>query len=105
MGANPWESPRGVTLIFSYICKLGPFFGVQNFEFRFFGVFRKINIFFGYEIFLIILGGILDYISRSFLCILRSFLKVKVQNLGYFLGLLKFQIFFWVLEIPDIFWG
>ena len=49
--ANPWESPRGVTLIFSYIRKLGPFFGVQNFEFRFFGVFRKINIFFGMKIF------------------------------------------------------
>ena len=25
---------------------------------------------------------------------LRSFLKVKVQNGGYFFGLLKFQIFF-----------
>ena len=34
---------------------------------------------------------------------LGSFLKVKVQNGGYFLGLLKFQIFFWgVLEILDI---
>ena len=31
------------------------------------------------------------------------FLKVKVQNRGYFLGLLKFQILFGVLEIPDIF--
>ena len=41
----------------------------------------------------------------SFLCILRSFLKVKVQNWGYFfwvakisnilLGCLKFLIFFW----------
>ena len=44
----------------------------------------------------------LDYISGSFLsvtyrslvrCILGSFLKVKVQNVGYFFGLLKFQIF------------
>ena len=41
----------------------------------------------------------------SFLCILRSFLKVKVQNGGYFWGLLKYQIFFGVLDIPDIFWG
>ena len=40
-----------------------------------------------------------------FLRILRSFPKVKVQNGGHFLGLLKFQIFFGVLEIPDIFWG
>ena len=37
-----------------------------------------------------------------FLCILGSFLKVKVQNGGYFWGLLKFQILFGVLEIPDI---
>ena len=45
------------------------------------------------------------YIYRSFLCILGSFLKGKVQNGGYFWRLLKFQTFFWVLEIPDIFLG
>ena len=33
----------------------------------------------------------------------RVFLKGKVQN--FFYGSLKFQIFFRVLEIPDIFWG
>ena len=33
----------------------------------------------------------------------RSFLKVKVQNGGYFFGLLKFQIFLGgAFEIPDI---
>ena len=39
--------------------------------------------------------------------ILVSFLKVKVQNGGYFWGLIKCQIFLGVLEIPDIFflWG
>ena len=47
----------------------------------------------------------LDYIWGSFLCILMSFLKVKVQNGGYFWGLVKFQIFFRVLEIPDFFCG
>ena len=47
----------------------------------------------------------LDYISWSFLCILGPFLKVKVQNWGYFGGLPKFTIFFWVLEISDIFGG
>ena len=47
----------------------------------------------------------LNYIEVSFLCILGSFLKVKVQNGGYFLGLVKFQIFFGVREIPDIFFG
>ena len=47
-----------------------------------------------------ILGVItkLDYISMRF----RVFLKVKVQNGRYFFRLLKFQIFFGVLEIPDI---
>ena len=43
------------------------------------------------------------YILGSFICILGSFFKVKVQNGGNFLGLLKFLIFFGVLEIPDIF--
>ena len=46
-----------------------------------------------------------DYIKGSFLCILGSFLKVKVQKWGYFLGLLKFQIFVGVLEIAEIFLG
>ena len=46
-----------------------------------------------------------DYIKGSFLCILGSFLKVKVQNGGYFFELLKFQIFFGMLEIPDILGG
>ena len=31
------------------------------------------------------------------------FCKVKVQNRGYFGGLLKFQIFFGVLEISGVF--
>ena len=35
----------------------------------------------------------------------RGGVKVKVQKLGYFFGLLKFQIFLGVLEIPDIFGG
>ena len=34
---------------------------------------------------------------------LQSFLKVEVQDGGYFLGLLKFQLYFGVLEIPDFF--
>ena len=48
----------------------------------------------------------LDYIKRSFLCILGSFLKDMVQNGDWvFFWLLKIQIFFGVLKIPDIFWG
>ena len=41
----------------------------------------------------------------SFLCILWSFISVKVQNRGYFFKLLELQICFGVLEIPDIFGG
>ena len=38
----------------------------------------------------------LDYVAVPFLCILGSFLNVKVQSGGggYFFWLLKFQIFF-----------
>ena len=44
-GAVSWSAVSqggggGGTLIFSYIRRLGPFFGVQNFEFRFFWVVR-----------------------------------------------------------------
>ena len=45
----------------------------------------------------------------SFLCNLGSFFKVKVHNGGFFFGgvggggLLKFQIFFLIVEIPDFF--
>ena len=35
----------------------------------------------------------------------RVFFKGQGIEFGYFWGLLKFQIFFGVLEIPDIFWG
>ena len=38
----------------------------------------------------------------SFLCILGSFLKVNVQNEKIFRGKKNFQIFFGVLDIPDI---
>ena len=72
------------------------------------GVFKNINIFWGMKILWIFFGGVttkLAYIQGSFLCILGSFLKGQVQNGGYFLGFLKFQTFFRVPEIPDIFWG
>ena len=79
----------GGTLIFSYIRRLGPFFLFQNSEFQyFFWVFRKMNIFLGYEDFLDIFWGSsqnwasLRVISMQF----RVFNKVKVQNLDIFLG-------------------
>ena len=46
------------------------------------------NIFWGMKILLIFFGVItkLDYILGSFLCILGSFLKIKVQNGDVFWG-------------------
>ena len=57
----------GGTLIFSHIRWLGPFFWVQNSEFQyFFGVFRKMNIFLGYEDFVVIfLGSSQNWASLS----------------------------------------
>ena len=45
------------------------------------------------------IGLYLGNISMHF----RVFFMVKVQNREYIFGLLKFQMFFWVLEITDIF--
>ena len=47
----------GGTLIFSYIRRLGPFFWVQNFEFRYFFGFSEKLIFFVYENFVDIFLG------------------------------------------------
>ena len=54
------------------------------------------NIFWCMKILWICLGVItkLDFLG-SFLCILESFLEVKVQIGIMFRGLLKFQIYFW----------
>ena len=51
------ENPQGGTLIFSYIRRLGSFFGVQNFEFQYFWGFQKNKYFFGYEDFVDIFWG------------------------------------------------
>ena len=75
------------TLIFSYIRRLGSFFGVQNFEFLYFLGFSVCGHFFG-------VITKLDYIQGSFLCISGSSLKVNVQNGVFFWELLKFQILF-----------
>ena len=39
----------------------------------------------------------------SFLCIFGSFFKVNVQNENIF-AWQKFQVYFGVLNVPDIFW-
>ena len=91
----------GGTLIFPYIRMLVPFFGVKNFEFQysFNNFFRggggggqKNEYCFGYLYFWIFLGGhhkiglVLGVISMHFL-------RVKVQNGGYFWGCKKFKKF------------
>ena len=63
------------------------------------------NIFWGMKILWIFLWGhckiglVLGVISMY----LGVFSYGKCTEWGYFLGLQKFQIFFWVLDIPDIF--
>ena len=47
----------GGTLIFSHIRRLRLYFGVQNSEFQYFWVFRKMNIFLVYEDFVDIFLG------------------------------------------------
>ena len=102
-GGTPW----GGTLIFSHVRRLGLFFGFKILNFNNYWVFRKMNIFLDMKILWIFFGGSsqkwasLGVISMHF----RVFFKVKGTELGYLLGLLRFQIFFWVLDIPDIFWG
>ena len=95
MGAQ--RGGGGGTLTFSYIRRLGSFLGFKILNFNIFGGFQKNEYFWGYEDFVDIFWVItkLDYIKGPFQCIFGSFLKVKVQNGRYFLGLLNFKSF-WV---------
>ena len=69
---------EGGTLIFSYIRRLGPFFGVQNFEFQYFRGFQKNEYFWGYEDFVDIL---LDHYKIGLdLGVISMHFWVKVQN-------------------------
>ena len=64
------------------------FLGFKILNLTIFDGFRKMNTFGGMKVLWISFWVItkLDYIYESFLCILGSFLMVKVQNGGYFLG-------------------
>ena len=91
------EPQGGGTLIFSHILRLELFFWVQNSEFQYYWGFQKNEYFLDMKILRIFFGGssqnwaIFRVISMHF----RVFFKVKGTELGYFFGLLKFQIFFW----------
>ena len=68
-------------------------------------VFRKINIFWGYEDFVDIFGR-LSQIWTIFRGHFYAFWGLfKVQNGGYFFGLLKFQTIFWECLKFLIFFG
>ena len=65
------------------------------------------NILGGYEDFMDIFWGhrTIGLYLGVIICILGSFLKVKVQNGDIFWGYENFKYFLRVLKIPDIFWG
>ena len=79
----------GYSEIFKHrLRRLGSLFGVQNFEFQYFWVFRKMNISLGMKIFRCYHKVGLGVISMHFLKV-----KVEPTEWGYFWGSLKFQIY------------
>ena len=64
VGSKRLKGGGGVTLIFSYILRLGHFWGFKNLAFNIFGGFQKKNVFWGIKILWIFWGVItkFDYI-------------------------------------------
>ena len=92
MGLLSVGHPRGGTLIVS-LCRLGPFLGVQNFDFNIFQGFQRNEYVLGYEEIVDIFGVItkLDYFGGHYFKFWGFFLRWE-----YCFGVLKFQIMFWV---------
>ena len=94
-------------MIFSYIRRLGTFFGFKILNFNILGGFQKNKYSFGYEDFMDIFLGhhkfglYLRVISTHF----SVFLKAMVQNGDIFWGLLKFQYFLGCLKFLIFFGG
>ena len=91
--------------MFSYTRR--PFLGVHKISISIrFWVFREMNIFWGYEDFVVILGlyHIIGLYLRVISIHFRAFLKVNVQYWNMCLGLLNFK-YFWVCLIFLIFLG
>ena len=91
--------PRGGTLIFSHIRRLGPFFGVQNSEFQYFLGFSEKLIFFGGMkiLWMIFWGASQNWASlRVIFMQFRVFFLRSRCRIGIFLG---------VAKISNIFWG
>ena len=94
----------GYSDIFIYTCRPGPCF-VRKFKFKYLLGFSVNKCIYGYEDFvdifrdLHIFGLVFGVISMHF----RVFSKGQGIKWRYVFGLLKFLIFFGVLDIPDVF--
>ena len=83
-------------------------FLVQNFESQYFWGFQKMNIFLGYEDFVDIFWGHhknWTILRGHFYALYGLFLRSRYR-IGDKFWIAKISNIFWgVLEIPDIFWG
>ena len=96
-----WFESQGGTLIFSYIRRLGSFFGGQNFEFQYFLGFSEKLTFFGYEHFVNIFWG--HHKNGVYFGVISMHLRVKVLRSRY-----RLWDIFWgwyLIKISNIFWG
>ena len=98
-GGTPW----GGTLIFSHIRRLGLFFGFKILNFNNYWVFRKMNIFLNMKILWIFFGGSSQ--NWASLRVISMHFRSQRYRIGIFFGVVKISNIFWVLDIPDIFWG
>ena len=95
---------RGRGTLFSYIRRLGSFFGFNILNFNIFGGFQKNEYFCGMKELWILFGSshnwtIFRVLSNAFF---GNFLR-SMYRMGIFLGVAKISNIFGVLEIPDIF--
>ena len=106
MGHHP-RGGGGGTLIFSYIRRLGPFFGFKILNFNIFWGCQKNKYFLGYEDFVDIFWGSSQNwtIFRFDFYAFKGIFLRSIYRMGIFFGFVKLKIFFGVLEIPDSFWG
>ena len=97
----------GYSGIFIYICRLGPFLGVlefQNFFFFFGGGVQKYHYFRGYEDFVdISLQNWTGFMGHFYT--FQGFFLRSMCRMGIFWGSPKLQIFFWVWLIFPIYFG
>ena len=94
----------GGTLIFHTYVGSGHFWWVQNFEFQYFWAFQKNKYVLGYEDFVDIFLRLLQnwtIFRGHFYAFYGLFLRSRYKIADIVLGLLKFQIFFGMLEMRN----